>query len=51
MTNNELALLDLIRNHKDPAEAVQIAVSIILEHLTPRGSSEEQAPAVPRESA
>lgn len=51
MTNNELVLLDLIRNHKDPAEAVQIAISIIFQHLTPRGSAEEQDPAVPQESA
>lgn len=50
MTNNERTLLDLIRNHKDPTEALQTAVRIILEHLTPRGSSEAPAPADPRES-
>ena len=51
MTNNEKTLLNLIREHEDSAEAVQIAISIIVQHLTPRGSSEEQAPAVPLESA
>lgn len=49
MTENEKKLLDMIRKHDDPEQALIIAVDIISKHLAQLESSEGQAPAVPSE--
>lgn len=51
MTEQELDLINLIRTHSNPADAMRIALEIITANLTPRGSSESPSPDAPRESA
>lgn len=34
MTENEIALIQLIREHEDPAKALQIAIQIATDFLT-----------------
>jgi hypothetical protein len=36
MTDNEQELLNIIRNHDDPKQAVQIALDLIFDFLKPR---------------
>ena len=33
MTENEIKLLEMIRNHPDPGQALLIAIDIICKHL------------------
>lgn len=51
MTDNERELLDMIRNHKNPEEALKGAISVILAYLSQHESSQGPSSAVPRESA
>lgn len=51
MTANEITLIQLIRNHDNPEEALSSAVSIILEYLAQPESFEEQAVAYLQESS
>ena len=43
MTNNESELIEIIRCHKSPERAIEVAVGIILDYLKQHGSSEVQA--------
>lgn len=47
VTKEEAALIRLIRQHKDPEQALIIATDIILRFLTQPGSSEAPAGACP----
>ena len=49
MTANELTLINLVRDSENPEQALNIAVSVILDFLKQHGSSEEQVVACPRE--
>lgn len=40
MSKNELELIETIRGHEDPAEALLIAVQVITSYLAQHGSSE-----------
>lgn len=51
MTNNERDLLAIIRNHRDPEQALITAIEIILEFLKQDESFGEQSSVSPRESA
>ena len=51
MTQNELELLNLIREHDAPEHAIEIAINIMLEFLKQDESSQEQPPVCSRESA
>lgn len=51
MTDNERELMDMIRNHKNPEEALKGAISVILAYLALHESSRVPSSAVPRESA
>jgi hypothetical protein len=51
MTNNEKELLNIIRNHGDTEQALNIAINTILEFLAQHESSQEPSVASPRESA
>ena len=51
MTDNERELIYMIRNHKNPEEALKGAISIILAYLALHESSQEPSFAVPRERA
>jgi hypothetical protein len=51
MTNNEKELLNIIRNHGDTEEALNIAINIIIEFLAQDESSQEQPVACSREFA
>lgn len=42
MTKQELDLLEMIRNNKNPEQALLIAFNIILEYLKQHESSEER---------
>ena len=43
MTENEKELIDIIRNNKNPKQALLTATAIILNFLKPHESSEGQA--------
>lgn len=51
MTNNEKELIEIIRESKDPEQALLTATAVILDFLKPRGSSEGQAVACLRVSS
>lgn len=51
MTDNERELLDVIRNHKNPEEALKGAISVILAYLALHESSQGPSSVGPRESA
>ena len=51
MTNNEKNLLNIIRSHDNPEQAIEIAIKIMIEFLKQDESSQEQPLACPRESA
>lgn len=51
MTDNEIKLMNIIREHNDPAQAVEIAIKTIVEFLAQGESSQEQPLACSRESA
>jgi hypothetical protein len=51
MTNNERELINIIRNHDNPEQAIEIAITTILAFLEQQKSFEEQAPAYSRELA
>ncbi len=51
MTANEIKLIEMIRNNKNPEQALSLAVKIILDCLTQPESFEEQAAAYLRESS
>lgn len=51
MTNNEIELLNIIRENDNPQQALMTATVIILDFLKQHGSSQEQAPADLRELA
>lgn len=51
MTTNETKLINIIRESKEPAEALLIAVDVILSFLQQQKSSEGQAPADLQEPA
>lgn len=48
MTNNEIELLELIRENDNPERALMTATLIVLGYLKQHGSFEEQAAACPR---
>ena len=50
MTENEIKLLNLIRENDNPSEAVIIAIDTIISFLVQHGSSEGQAPVGLQES-
>jgi hypothetical protein len=43
MTENEVKLIEMIRNSKDPDRALQLATEIILDYLAQRESSQSQS--------
>ena len=43
MTANEIKLIEMIRNHKNPEQALSTAVKIIIDCLTQPEAFEEQA--------
>lgn len=43
MTDKERELIELIRNHSDPAKAIEVAVSVILDFLKRSESISVQA--------
>ena len=45
MTENEIKLIEMIRNHNDPEKALITAVEIILRYLEPPKSFEEPSSA------
>ena len=47
MNQNEVALINMIRESEDPGRALVIAAGVILTYLKQRGSSEEPFPAAP----
>lgn len=51
MTNNEKELLNIIRNHGDTEQALNIAINTILEFLKQDESFAEQSVACSRELA
>lgn len=51
MTENEKKLLETIRNHPEPEQAVEIAIKVMLAFLEQGESSQEQPLACSRESA
>lgn len=44
MTENETELIEMIRTHNNPEQALHIAVEVILDFLTHRESSESKFP-------
>lgn len=51
MTNHEKNLIDIIRTHDNPEQAIEIAIKIMIEFLEQDESSQGQPLACPRESA
>lgn len=51
MTENENKLLEIVRNHPEPEQAVEIAIKTICEFLMQLESSREPSLVCPRESA
>ena len=51
MTDNELELLYIIRNHENPKKALKIALDLIMEFLNEREAPQETSHARPPESA
>lgn len=51
MTDKERELIELIRNHSDPAKALEVAVSVILDFLKRSESISVQAAVDLRERA
>lgn len=49
MTENELKLIEMIRDNDNPEQALQIAVEIILDYLNRQKSSESKSSVVFRE--
>jgi len=47
MSNNEMTLIRLIREHDEPEKALVIAVAVITSFLRQHGSSEEPSAACP----
>lgn len=50
MREDELELIQLIRESKNPAAVAEFAFTLILDYLRMHGTSEESIPVVPRES-
>ena len=51
MTANEIKLIEMIRNHKNPEEALFLAVKIILDCLTqPESFGEQESASLPKDS-
>ena len=46
MTDNEMELIQIIRENDNPSQALMAAALIVLGYLKQHGSSEEQAAAV-----
>lgn len=51
MTDNEIKLINLIREHDAPEQAIEIAIRVMIEFLAQDESSQEQHPVCSRESA
>ena len=51
MTANEKELLNLIRAHDNPEQALDIAIGLMLDFLTPRGEPQDTSFEHPRVSA
>jgi hypothetical protein len=51
MTDNEIKLINIIREHENPEQAVEIAIRVMIEFLAQDESSQEQPLVCPRESA
>lgn len=49
MTENEIKLIDLIRNHPNPSAALDVAVRIIVESITQTQCEQEFPPASQQE--
>lgn len=47
MSNNEMELVRLIREHDEPEKALMIAIGVITSFLAQHGSSEEPSVACP----
>lgn len=50
MSENEIKLINLIRNHKNPDKAFVVAIEIILSFLNHHGASASESPVVYQES-
>lgn len=51
MTNNEMELLNMVRNNDNPVQALMTAIVIVQSYLGQRGLDSEQDPAGLRESS
>lgn len=51
MTDNEIKLINIIREHDNPEHAVEIAIRVMIEFLAQDESSQEQPPVYLEESA
>lgn len=51
MTENEIELINIVREQDNPVQAIMIAIKIIVSYLMQRESSPKPFAAVPREQA
>ena len=51
MTENEIELINIVREQDNPVQALMIAINIIVSYLMQRESSLKPSPVVPRERA
>ena len=51
MTENELELLYIIRNHENPEKALKIALDLVIDFLNEREAPQQTSHARPPESA
>lgn len=51
MTENEIKLLETIRNHPAPEQAVEIAINLMIDFLAKHGAPQDTSSEHPRESA
>lgn len=51
MSENEIMLIEMIKNHSDPEKALNIAIEVIIDYLSHLEPSESISPVVFRELA
>lgn len=51
MSNNEITLLEIIRNSEDPGKAILIAIDVFTSFLEQLGEAQSQHPVCHQESA
>lgn len=51
MTENEMELINIVREQDDPVQALRVAIETILSYLKQRGSYSTPFPVAPRERA